>query len=90
MKAFIAEHPKAPMYVTVAAGLRVSAPDDLDKYNHAVTIYHEKGQFYLLDTGFDENGAGHALRKLNQAEVKELLYENKGFVFGLSLDEGAK
>lgn len=87
VKAFIAQNPKAPMYVTVAGGPPVSAPADLDKYNHAVTIHHENGKFYLFDTGVNDNGASRAMRVLSAPEVKSLLYENKGYVFGLTLPE---
>lgn len=88
VKDFIAKHPKAPMYVTVhGGGPRVTAPQDLEKLDHAVTVYHEAGKFYLLDTGVNDNGAGRAMRQLNSAEVKELLYDNPGYVFGLSLAE---
>lgn len=89
VKDFIAKYPKAPMYVTVHGGPPVTAPADFEKYDHAVTIYHEKGKFYLLDTGVNDNGASRALSVLSPDRVKELLYDNKGFVFGLSLPEAA-
>lgn len=84
---FIAKHPKAPMHVAVKAGPPVSAPADFEQYDHAVTIYHEQGKFYLLDTGVNDNGASRAMRQLKPHEVKELLFESKGFVFGLTLDQ---
>lgn len=87
VKDFIAKHPKAPMYVTVKGGARVSAPQDREQLDHAVTVYHEAGKFYLLDTGVNDNGAGRAMRQLSPADVKELLYDNPGYVFGLSLEE---
>ncbi len=87
VKAFIAKHPKAPMYVTVQGGPRVRAPQDIQKLNHAVTVYHEAGKFYLIDTGVNDNGAGRAIRQLQASEVKELLYDNPGYVFGMTLEE---
>ncbi|MBT9546482.1 MAG: hypothetical protein IV090_13920 [Candidatus Sericytochromatia bacterium] len=89
VKAYLAQNPKAVFYLTVQGGPPVRAPQEYDKYNHAVTVYHEKGKFYLLDTGVNDNGAGRAMKPLNPAQVKELLYDNKGYVFGLSFAEPA-
>ncbi|MGE3726787.1 MAG: hypothetical protein AB7I41_14600 [Candidatus Sericytochromatia bacterium] len=87
VKAYLSQNAKAVFYLTVQGGPPVRAPQDYEKYNHAVTVYHEKGQFYLLDTGVNDNGAGRAMKRLNPIEVKELLYDNKGYVFGLSFPE---
>jgi hypothetical protein len=87
VKAYLAQNPKAVFYLTVQGGPPVRAPQDYEKYNHAVALYHDKGQFYLLDTGVNDNGANRAMKRLNPAEVKELLYDNKGYVFGLTFAE---
>jgi hypothetical protein len=89
VKAYLAQNPKAVFYLTVQGGPPVRAPQEYEKYNHAVSVYHEKGKFFLLDTGVNDNGAGRAMKPLNPTEVKELLYDNKGYVFGLSFAEPA-
>lgn len=83
---YLKEHPQAVFYVTVKGGPPVTAPADYEKYDHAVTVYHDKGNFYLLDTGVNDNGGNKALSKLNRDRVKELLYENRGYVVGLTFE----
>ncbi len=86
VNAFLQANPQAAIYLTVKGGPPVTAPRDFEKYDHAVTLYHDKGKFYLLDTGVNDNGGNKALTKLSPERVKELLYENQAYVFGLTLE----
>ncbi|MEK7434655.1 MAG: hypothetical protein AABZ74_16090 [Cyanobacteriota bacterium] len=85
---FLAKNPNATLQIGIYLDTKTGTLNSIDKEhpeNHSVTILKKDGDFYLVDTGQGDNGAGKSSTKLSQNQVDAFVYYSIGNVNGVTL-----
>ncbi|PKL75934.1 MAG: hypothetical protein CVV27_12810, partial [Candidatus Melainabacteria bacterium HGW-Melainabacteria-1] len=84
---FFSQHPQgvlmAGIHLDPDSGVLHSVSDQ-HAMNHFVAIHREAGDFYLVDTGASDNGAGNSRHKLSSEDMQGFIYQTPAHVIGLT------
>lgn len=84
---FFQNNPKGSVIVGVymdTSNGQVHPPTEAKKVNHAVVVFQEKGEFYLLNSGKSGNGLDNRRSKLSPTQMDQLVVNTQGTIFGVT------